>query len=246
MNEQLRESLSALMDDEAEPMEVQRVLKAMQQDPTLLATWQRMQIASGALRSEMPYVGSGGDFVSIAARVAVAVQDEPHYDLHDDLHDDLHGDLHDSPVAEHAKANVYSLFSRPLASLAMAATVAAVTVVGVLQYQRFSNAADSLGAPSVAENVSEMSNVRIAAVPNLNTRAANDGLSRPVAATFEQATPQQRLSLAKSIHQVQSGKAAAQQRLIGYMQRHAEHAVFNNNQGIMPMARVVNASHVQY
>lgn len=237
MNKQLRESLSALMDDEADPMEIRRVLVAMEKDPTLLTTWQRMQVASNALRNEMPYTGDNGQCISIAASVSAALRDEPEHHLQTAAL---------APAVGNSKSNVVSLFGRPLASLAMAATVAAVTVVGVLQYQRFTGQADSAVVGNVAENANDMSNVRFAATPTLNPRLASDGLSRTVSANIDQPSLQQQLSLARSIHQVQAGKAAAQERLFGYMQRHAEHAVFNNNQGIMPMARVVNVSHVQY
>lgn len=234
MNDQLRESLSALLDDEAEPMEVRRVLKEMEGNADVLATWQRLQIASSALRSEMPFVGDDGQCVSIADRVSQALKDEPAYQVVN------------TPLTAAASgaetATAAGRFGRPLASLAMAATVAAVTVVAVLQYQ----GATAPAAPEIAGNASNPSIVRVATTQNLNAPVMTDGLSRTVSASVDEPLSQQKLTLARSIHQIKAGKMAARDRLQGYLQRHAEHAAFNNNQGIMPMARVVNASHVEY
>ena len=40
-SESLRESISALMDDEAEQLEVRRVLHASEQDPDVRRSWER-------------------------------------------------------------------------------------------------------------------------------------------------------------------------------------------------------------
>ena len=41
MSDKMRESLSALMDDEANELELQRVLKRLADDPQLRRTWMR-------------------------------------------------------------------------------------------------------------------------------------------------------------------------------------------------------------
>ncbi|MEQ8953112.1 MAG: sigma-E factor negative regulatory protein [Gammaproteobacteria bacterium] len=71
MSESLKESLSALLDNEADQLELRRVLKAVQQDPELLATWQRYSTVQALLRDgAMPL---SDDF---AARVARAIDAE--------------------------------------------------------------------------------------------------------------------------------------------------------------------------
>ena len=48
----LAESISALMDNQASELELQRILKASEQDPAVKATWARYQIVGAALRGE--------------------------------------------------------------------------------------------------------------------------------------------------------------------------------------------------
>ena len=52
MSEQMRESLSALMDDEANELEVQRVLSQIDSDEDLRCTWVRYNIARDALSAQ--------------------------------------------------------------------------------------------------------------------------------------------------------------------------------------------------
>ena len=52
MSEQLRESLSALMDDEANELEVQRLLRKMAAADDLCQTWVRYHVARDALKGQ--------------------------------------------------------------------------------------------------------------------------------------------------------------------------------------------------
>lgn len=69
--ESLRETLSAVMDNEADELELRRVLAASG-EPELQATWSRYQIARAAMRGE--YFAPG---LNIAAGVSAALADEP-------------------------------------------------------------------------------------------------------------------------------------------------------------------------
>lgn len=71
-SESLRESLSALMDDEAEQLEVRRVLQAGEQDPSVRRSWERYQLARSVMHKE-PW-GTG---VDLSAGIAAALADEP-------------------------------------------------------------------------------------------------------------------------------------------------------------------------
>lgn len=51
MSERLRESLSALMDDAADDLELARVLRAMDEDDEVSDTWARYHLVSAVLRS---------------------------------------------------------------------------------------------------------------------------------------------------------------------------------------------------
>lgn len=66
------ESLSALMDSEANEIELHRVL-ARASDPELRARWQRYHVASAALRNDVPQMMQ----LDISAAVSVAIDAEP-------------------------------------------------------------------------------------------------------------------------------------------------------------------------
>ena len=59
--ESIRESLSAVMDDAAQPLELQRVLKASQDDEQVRLQWARYQLASAALKREATQASIGMD-----------------------------------------------------------------------------------------------------------------------------------------------------------------------------------------
>lgn len=68
----LAESISALMDNQASELELQRILKASEQDAEVKATWSRYQIASSVLRGEQaPIV-----MPDFAARISAAIDEE--------------------------------------------------------------------------------------------------------------------------------------------------------------------------
>lgn len=71
-SESLRESLSALMDDEAEQLELRRALLAGEQDPDIRRSWERYQLARAVMHKEPWYSG-----VDLSAGIAAALADEP-------------------------------------------------------------------------------------------------------------------------------------------------------------------------
>ena len=71
-NESLRESLSALMDDAAEQLEVRRVLHASEQDPEIRRSWERYQLARSVMHKEPWQTG-----VDLSTGIAAALADEP-------------------------------------------------------------------------------------------------------------------------------------------------------------------------
>lgn len=73
----LVESLSALMDNEASELELQRLLKALDADPELKATWSRYQVASAGLKGKLPVLAPS-DF---ASRVSAAIDLEESYSV---------------------------------------------------------------------------------------------------------------------------------------------------------------------
>ncbi len=118
MNEQLgsstRETLSALMDDEASELELHRVMRDVNSDASLSATWTRYHLAGSAMRKELPL-----DFIDSSAELRAAIKMA----------------LVDEPVPRRQKA-----WSQALGRMAVAASVAVVAIFGVQQYQVFDSA----------------------------------------------------------------------------------------------------------
>jgi len=73
MSDSLRESISALVDDEAQELELHRVLGSMESDEQLRQTWKRYQAASFSMKRQMDCRFD----LDISGRVAEALDDEP-------------------------------------------------------------------------------------------------------------------------------------------------------------------------
>lgn len=112
MSEQLRESLSALMDGEVNELELQRLLKQVGDDSDLRATWMRYN----------------------AVRSAMSDQDVSHMQL------DISSSVRDAIRAEPASSgeSLRQRLVRPLTSFAVAASVAATVVLGGQQLSQIS------------------------------------------------------------------------------------------------------------
>ncbi len=101
---EIEEKLSALMDGELPDAEVAGVLGALRRDPALLGRWRRYQLAAAALRNEL---GGAAD-VTVVEAVRSRIE-------------------HEAPAARRRRPHW-----RPWAGgLALAASVAAVTVLGL-------------------------------------------------------------------------------------------------------------------
>ncbi|MDO8860762.1 sigma-E factor negative regulatory protein [Haliea sp. E1-2-M8] len=193
MTEQLRESLSALMDDEANELEVQRLLGQLGEDEALRQTWVRYNLARSVI-SGQPV---GRVNLDISQQVSAA-------------------------IAADAKlsAGVWQRLTRPVASLAVAASVTAVVVLGGQQLYQAGDPDAGIAAPVAATGVS--------AVGFVNSLGAV-----PLRASYgNQAMPELEPAARTAYREL------ARQRMYLYMQEHAEHAALNSPQGLIPFARV--------
>lgn len=192
MTEQLRESLSALMDDEANELELQRLLKQVGEDAELRATWARYQ----------------------AARTALHGHETAHLQL------DISARVREAVAADNRSPGLRERLLRPVASFAVAASVAATVVIGGQQLAQVSGAGP-YDTPAVASGgVSPV------------------GLVNSLGATTVQASYG---TQAVPVLQPTTGtayKELARQRMQMYMQEHAEHAALNSPHGLIPFARV--------
>lgn len=103
MSDYERESLSALMDGEADDLELRRLLKTMEQDAELSARWERYHLAQAVLHGQGKIVNT-----DIADRVSQAIAQEPALEV--------------APVGG---------FRQQLGRIAVAACVAIVAVVAL-------------------------------------------------------------------------------------------------------------------
>lgn len=193
MTEKLRESLSAIMDSEADELELQRVLKQIGEDTELRQTWVRYN----------------------AARTVVSGQDVC------DLRMDVSTRVASAISAEAARPSLRQRLVRPVASFAVAASVAATVVIGGQQLAQISGGDDPYGSQAIAAGGAST-------VGLVNSLGAT-----PVRASYgNQAVPVLQPATRTAY------KELARQRLDMYMQEHAEHAALNSPQGLMPYARV--------
>ncbi|TWI58783.1 sigma-E factor negative regulatory protein RseA [Pseudomonas duriflava] len=124
--EALLESLSAVMDNEADELEVRRVLAATDQDAELRATWSRYVMARAVIRNEpvMPKL-------DIAAAVSAALENE------------------ETPVVAQAAKPKVSRWNG-LSRVAVAASVTVAVLAGVRLYNQDSNGAGQLAQQTPA------------------------------------------------------------------------------------------------
>ena len=115
MNEQLggkmRETLSALMDDEASELELHRVMRETSSEESLNATWSRYHLAASAMRKELPV-----DFVDSSAELRAAISMA----------------LVNEPLPQRR-----GQWGQAVGRVAIAASVAVLAIFGAQQYQFF-------------------------------------------------------------------------------------------------------------
>lgn len=211
MKDQLSESMSAIMDSQADDLEVRRLLKALdnaseEEANAILAQWESFHTISSALRSELipdngqTTVQASPDF---AARVSAAIADE-------------------SPVN---KAQSVTSKNEPVwRRFAVAATVTLAVLVGVQEFESMQQGGDT---NLTAENT-EFTPAQNTAQPSLIT--SNDiQLASSAESSKTPLTEAEKLEAAK-----------AQERLNEYLLEHTNHAAKQSGQGIIPFARLAN------
>lgn len=104
-DEHMKEKLSALADNELDELEERRVLAALKGDAALRGTWERYHLVRSALRQELEIVVAQ----DVTEQVAKRIESEP---------------SHVSSFRHHRTA-------RLVGTLAIAASVAAIAIVGV-------------------------------------------------------------------------------------------------------------------
>lgn len=228
----LVESLSALMDNQAEELELQRLLKASGSDPALLSTWSRYQLTRSALKGDMPVVMASADF---ASRVSAALESEAAHVSVAGLNannDDVKGDDVRGTV-------VRPVWWQSIGRAAIAASVAGALVLGVQQYQSLAPQTTELAgsAPTTAPAASE---VKAADLPS--------GINAPALAARAVAVQSGYESRPQENRRVifvprQEAAAVNNEEISVYVnhliEAHSDNAAANSGQGMLPYTRVI-------
>lgn len=225
----LAESLSALMDNEASEIEFQRLLKALDSDPQIKATWSRYQIASAGLKGELPEMAP----IDFAAKVSAAISLEESYTK-------LPVQAANA-IQEKASGNVVVLprWWQQFGKVAVAASVAGAVVLGVQQFQTVSPTAVDVASnvPALTPVVAESKGANLPSginAPALSARtvAVQSGYeSRPqenrrvMFVPRQEAAPVYNEDVSAYVNQL--------------IQEHSDNASLNSAQGMLPYTRVI-------
>jgi negative regulator of sigma E activity len=140
MSEKLKESLSAVIDGEADEFELRRVLDEMNRDDVLAASWERYHVIGSVLRGERTTIG-----VAMRDRVWAELQADPEQ-----------GAALSSVDAEIVASEARETASprRQWMPAAVAATMALTVMVGFLGYSGFDQSTPTDAVARVDEPVS--------------------------------------------------------------------------------------------
>lgn len=208
------ESVSALMDSEADELEFHRVLKEVGRDDELRRKWQRYHLVSASLKSELP-----SRFVDLSDAIRAAVDNEP----------------------SHAKTFSFHSAVKPLGRFAIAASVAVIAVLGVQQYQQQeapnADLAPLAAMDMTAEPQDEPFVPRAFNTPQIPLRTVNasNGIS-------SQSEPRPVVVLRRVDPGSALDQQLIQDRLNELLLQHADNAALNTYQGMMPFARIPQAA----
>ncbi len=161
MNETKKERLSAFMDDETDGGH-KDLVDDLLKDPELLDTWSRYHLISDGLKQGLPGVMD----TNLAKNVSDSLRDEP------------------AIVAPGRSAHTYL---KPVAGFAIAASVAAVAILGIQQQQPGGPheapgtlvQSPSGGSGSVYAPVREVSSTSTQIISECSGQAAGNGATKP-------------------------------------------------------------------
>ncbi len=190
------ESLSALMDNEAEELEVRRLLAQAGSDANIRARWSRYHTARTVLQKDQIQYAH----IDISAMVSMQLEYEPAHSAA-------------SAAKEDVQPTQTAFSLKPLAGLAVAASVTAAVFFGVQGLDR----TESATAPESLAGNTQLPSVERSVLALPDAEAGKQ--ARVAAAKFE---------------------AAQRAHVQTLMRLHAQQASVNGSQGILPLARAAN------
>lgn len=223
----LAEAISALMDNQASELELQRILKASEQDAEVKATWSRYQIASAALRGELRGEQAPIVMSDFAARISAAIDEE------------------DALVAQpvttsSSQAKPQQGWWYQLGRVALVASVAGGMVLGVNQYNGgTAQPASQIASNTVAAPVAAPVDTSVSLPSGFNGPMLN---TRNVAVqTGYETRPQENRRV--NFQPRQPNTVVSDEEVSRYVNQmikaHSDNAAMNSGQGVLPYARVI-------
>lgn len=212
--DKLRESLSALMDDQASDMEVRRIVKNLDDDPELKACWRRYTLTSAAIKREW----HEGMNVDLTENICRAIEDEPAYG-----------------ASASTALKVDKTWRGRLGQVAVAASVAFVFIFGVQQFDSLDQQAP--GTESLA-NFESKESLPLNSVVSNGLNLPPLGVQTVSSAGKTHRVPQ------TFVEQSQGNKSQwltdpkLQSHLSHLLIQHAEQSSASGGMGMLPFARV--------
>ncbi len=221
MSNDTKEQLSALMDGEASELELHRVLKEIPQDPELFASWQRYHLCRSVIRGELRGADQSLVRQDLTGRISAAIVNEPEWTV------DRSASDHES-AKKRGIQNWTETLLKPFASVAIAASVSAVVVIG---WQTLQPAGEARHPQTVAVPALASQNQTFISV---EPQRYGYSSAMPVAQTHShQSRPT--ISDENIIRMPQQ-----ENRLTKYLISHSGNSAFATANGAMSYARVVN------
>ena len=202
------EQLSALVDGEVSELELHRILKQASEEPELASKWSRYQVASAVLKGETHGNAQQWQSFDISSRVAAAISQEP-------------------DIQVKARPGWF----KPLANVAVAASVSAAVVVGWQSMNSVTSSGFSNGPA-----VTAASSPPAQPVPARQLAAGNSPLM-----TVAQGNGVTNSSIQAQPHaEIIRYNPELDDRLNEYLISHSGNAAFNTPAGVASYARAVN------
>ncbi len=199
--ERSAEGLSALMDGEVSEFELRRVLSEVASDDGLGATWNRYQAVSSIIKRQNVGLGAQWQSPSLVERVRAEIAQEP--------------------AVTQTRASGLKTYLRPVASVAVAASVSAMVVLGWQSYQTVQPG--SAVATSVSTNPVVAQTGSTTGQPLMRVSQGTSNSMQVPSAEIIRLDP------------------AAQQRLNDYLMSHSGNAALSTATGLTPYVHSVPA-----
>lgn len=211
----IRESLSALVDNEATEMEVRRILKTAESDPDINVRWKRYQVVHSVLQGDQV-----NPQIDLTQRISAAIAEEPALQT----------------------AGGLKQWRDTLGKVAIAASVTFAFILGVQQFgpqgeQAPAQMADG-GEPELAQPVDVADGVPSGfQLPAFAARTVSTGTAGERQNVQPYRFPAQSYSQAQYEAQLQESQAL-QNHFDRLLLKHAERASSNGSMGLIPFARI--------